>query len=528
MSFPRDINDGNDDINSRLEMASPSKRKRVASTEVSKYGVDYLFKRQAEKQQVLSPSTDIAVVQRQIDADEAFARSLQQATSKNLASSPTDAVIELDEEQPKESVPSVDIVQEVTMTQPSEIDGEPGIPIPLDKGPLDFSVKEDAAIAGLWSKQGGAPYSFLSQTFVLVNSTRSRLKIVDYLVNSLRVLIHYDPGSLLHAVWLMTNAIAPPFEPIELNLGPSIISKAIKTASGVSSARLKMLWDKYGDVGDVAFEAKMTVRTLVQPRQLRISGVYKVLRKIAASKGQGTQVSKQKLVESLLVAAKGEEVRYIGRTLVQHLRIGAVKTTLLIALSRAFLLTHPPNSPWTVQSDWSSISKEERSVRFKSSEETVKQCFARQPSYDDLIPALLEVGLGDLTKQCGIKVGVPIRPMLGTITNDISDMQTIMQEKRFTCEFKYDGQRAQIHCDNKGRVSIFSRHLETMTEKYPDLVALAQGFRRDYVNDFIMEGEVVAIDVKSGIIQNFQTLTNRARKNVGHWRRQRASMHVRL
>ena len=39
----------------------------------------------------------------------------------------------------------------------------------------------------------------------------------------------------------------------------------------------------------------------------------------------------------------------------------------------------------------------------------------------------------------------------------------------FTAEFKYDGQRAQIHAEKsdmgKLSVSLFSRHLENMTEK---------------------------------------------------------------
>lgn len=41
-------------------------------------------------------------------------------------------------------------------------------------------------------------------------------------------------------------------------------------------------------------------------------------------------------------------------------------------------------------------------------------------------------------------------------------------ELAFSAEFKYDGQRAQIHASKVGEsvaVKIFSRHLEDMTEK---------------------------------------------------------------
>lgn len=104
--------------------------------------------------------------------------------------------------------------------------------------------------------------------------------------------------------------------------------------------------------------------------------------------------------------------------------------------------------------------------------------------------------------------------MLGSITRDLSEMLTKVQGRDFACEYKYDGQRAQVHCDVNGKASIFSRHLELMTDKYPDLVALIPEIRGEGVDSFIMEGEVVAVDANTGELKNFQTLTNRARKDV--------------
>ena len=104
--------------------------------------------------------------------------------------------------------------------------------------------------------------------------------------------------------------------------------------------------------------------------------------------------------------------------------------------------------------------------------------------------------------------------MLGSITRDLGEMLTKLQGRGFSCEFKYDGQRAQVHCDERGKVSIFSRHLEVMTGKYPDLVRLVPTIRGEGVSSFILEGEVVAVDKVSGSLKAFQTLTNRARKDV--------------
>ena len=200
-----------------------------------------------------------------------------------------------------------------------------------------------------------------------------------------------------------------------------------------------------------------------------------------------------------------------------QLRIGAVKTTMLIALSRAFLLSKPPNAGFEVRDpkEMGKLKKEEVAEIWGRGEEIVKACFARRPNYNDLVPALLEVGVcEELLLRCCITLHVPLRPMLGSITRDLSDMLTKLQGRDFACEFKYDGQRAQVHCDKNGKVSIFSRHLELMTDKYPDLVALIPRIRGDGVDSFIMEGEVVAVDSATGELKNFQTLTNRARKDV--------------
>lgn len=104
--------------------------------------------------------------------------------------------------------------------------------------------------------------------------------------------------------------------------------------------------------------------------------------------------------------------------------------------------------------------------------------------------------------------------MLGGITRDLGEMLTKLSGRDFSCEYKYDGQRAQVHCDARGTVTIFSRHLEIMTDKYPDLVALVPQIRGEGVNSFIIEGEVVAIDRETGELKPFQILANRARKDV--------------
>ena len=306
---------------------------------------------------------------------------------------------------------------------------------------------------------------------------------------------------------------------MELGLGGSAISKALKKICGLDNSALKSLYDKHGDAGDVAFEAKKRQSfTLRKPKPLTIRNVFESLVKVANSKGQGSVETKQRIVERLLQDSQGaEESRYLVRTLSQHLRIGAVKTTMLIALSRALLLSRPPGAcfPVMAQAELIKLKKEGLADVYAKGEELVKASFARRPNYNDLVPCLLDVGISEeLLVRCGLALHIPLRPMLGSITRDLGEMLTKLQGRDFSCEYKYDGQRAQVHCDANGKVSIFSRHLEVMTDKYPDLVALVPSFRGEGVTSFILEGEVVAVDHDSGELKAFQTLTNRARKDV--------------
>ena len=79
--------------------------------------------------------------------------------------------------------------------------------IPLDESPLTFDpaqyipqLKQHWAGEGEGDGEGGATYALLTRCFVLVSGTTSRIKIIDTLVNFLRLLIEGDPDSLLPAV----------------------------------------------------------------------------------------------------------------------------------------------------------------------------------------------------------------------------------------------------------------------------------------------------------------------------------------
>ncbi|PNP56527.1 hypothetical protein THARTR1_03223 [Trichoderma harzianum] len=536
-------------------MSSPSKKRKLNSGKkqpaAQSRGLEYFFSRQKQPDALSSsagedgaPGSSSAIL-----SDEELARKLQAewnqevtnevytpsgdqnptpkdkdvgSVAETVEDDSTPASASQPEKSPLDTTPKKqDTKKTLSLQSTGMADDTVTTSIPLDESPLTFEpskyVKE---LQEYWAPDNGdASYALLTRCFVLVSATTSRIKIVDTIVNFLRILIEGDPSSLLPAVWLATNSISPPYISMELGLGGSAISKALRQVCGLDNRSLKAIYDKYGDPGDVAFEAKKKQSfTLRKPKPLTIKGVYQSLVKIATTHGQGSGEMKQRIVDRLLQDARGgEESRFIVRTVSQYLRIGAVKTTMLIALSRAFSLSKAPGSEYDTKNitELSKLKKEELAEVWSKAEEIVKASFARHPNYNDLVPALLDVGVcEELLLRCGLTLHVPLRPMLGSITRDLSEMLTKLQGRDFACEYKYDGQRAQVHCDEKGKVSIFSRHLELMTEKYPDLVELVPKIRGEGIGSFIMEGEVVAVDRETGELKNFQTLTNRARKDV--------------
>lgn len=529
-------------------MNSPAKRRKKNDYTTSNPPrlISQFFAKQSQTQEVKEEANKIGdgVIEDKTLTDEELARKLQEEYNREyetLQHGENPAISNQDRPSIPEQRPNAAKIEEDIIDKPeattivsrlegaktlalqSSSDDEDKITanIPLDESPLTFDPsKYIPELQKHWHTDGGrATYALLTRSFILINATTSRIKIIDTMVNLLRTIIESDPSSLLPAVWLATNNISPPYIGLELGIGGSSISKALKKTCGLDNAGLKSLSSKYGDAGDVAFEAKKRQSfTLRKPKPLTIRSVYDSLLKIANAKGTGSQEVKQRIIERLILDTRGaEESRYIVRTLVQHLRIGAVGTSMLIALSRAFLLSRPVRSEFHIysQEELRSLKKEQLTELYHQREEIVKACFARHPNYENIVPNLLEVGVCDeLLLRCGLTMHIPLRPMLGSITRDLGEMLTKLQGRDFACEYKYDGQRAQVHCDDKGRVSIFSRHLEAMTDKYPDLVAIVPAIRGEGVSSFIIEGEVVAVDGETGELKTFQTLANRAKKDV--------------
>lgn len=140
--------------------------------------------------------------------------------------------------------------------------------------------------------------------------------------------------------------------------------------------------------------------------------------------------------------------------------------------------------------------------------------FSQCPNYEKIITSLLQHGMEELQRHCVMQPGIPIKPMLAQPTRCIQDIFSRFEDHLITCEYKYDGERAQIHFHENGDISIYSRNQENITAKYPDILSRIDIFKGMNVTSFIIDTEIVAWDVNHNHILPFQELSKRKRKNV--------------
>ncbi|XP_047180600.1 DNA ligase 1 [Vigna umbellata] len=361
----------------------------------------------------------------------------------------------------------------------------------------------DPASMIAWEKGQPVPFLFLALAFDMISQESGRIVITDIVCNVLRTVMLATPEDLVPVVYLSANRIAPAHEGLELGIGESIISKALAEAYGRNENWIKTQYQKKGDLGLVAKESRSSQPMMWKPEALTIRKVFNTFRLIAKESGKDSQEKKKNHIKALLVAATDCEPQYLIRLLQTKLRIGYAEQTLLAALGQAAAYTEEHSKP-----------PPEIQSPFEKASDIVKQVYSVLPDYDKIISALLTEGLWKLPKTCKFTPGVPIRPMLSKAAKSVTEVLNKFQDVEFTCEYKYDGERAQIHYLENGSVEIYSRQAERNTEKFPDVAAAVSRLKKTSVSSFILDCEIVAYDRATQKLLSFQTLSTRARKKV--------------
>jgi len=366
-----------------------------------------------------------------------------------------------------------------------------------------------------WKKDEATPFLALAKTLEAIEATSGRLKTIEILSNYFRSVMYQTPNDLLPSVYMTLGRLAPAWEGVELGIGDSILMKAIGISCGRSVAQIKTDTEKLGDLGLVAEQSRGGQRTMFKPANLTVANVFRKLQEIAKITGSSSGSKKVDLIQSLLVACRSSEARYVIRSLAGKLRIGMAEQSVLQALAQACVQTplgqsYPPEIHTVHKSTDNDKFKE---ILGKESLK-LKTAYCECPSYDILIPALLSGGIDNLSDACKITPGIPLKPMLAHPTKGVQEVLTRFENCSFTCEWKYDGERAQIHLHEDGKVNIFSRNQEDNTSKYPDIISRLPKCLGENVKSAVLDCEAVAWDRETKQIQPFQVLSTRKRKDA--------------
>ncbi len=246
----------------------------------------------------------------------------------------------------------------------------------------------------------------------------------------------------------------------------------------------KMMIKALGDGAEKLFKEKgdlgLVAETLGKGKKnLSVEEVFQKLLEIAQAGGAGSQEKKQQLIKELVDDLDSVSAKYAVKMILGKLRVGFSDMTVLDALS------------WMKMGDKS----------LRKSIENIYNVRADLGEVAKLVKDTQEI------KRLSIKpkIGVPIlmaKAERATTAQEIWD-----RNGKCAVEYKLDGFRIQAHIKN-GQVMMFSRGLENMAEKFPEVV---DGLLQQITGEAIVEGEVIAIN-KDGHFLPFQETISRKRK----------------
>ncbi|HEY0408606.1 MAG TPA: ATP-dependent DNA ligase, partial [Pyrinomonadaceae bacterium] len=247
------------------------------------------------------------------------------------------------------------------------------------------------------------------------------------------------------------------------NVGTSVLRAALSAATGISVEELRPRYVRLGDSGEVAAEAVRETKGEQPVPLLTLASVEVLIARL--SEMRGTK-NKQALLTEALSGATALEAKYLVKLLLGDLRIGLKEGLVEDAIARAF-----------------------------------EQPLARVAQANMMLG---DIGETALRARCGAFAEIrmrffhPLKFMLATAAADLSDVARTMPEE-FYVEDKFDGIRAQAHIEavepssigaaasGERRVALFSRTMDDITHRFPELIAPLRALPADA----ILDGEIV-------------------------------------
>ena len=324
-------------------------------------------------------------------------------------------------------------------------------------------------------------YERVAQAFELVESTLGSLAKIDIFAELLK---EAGPEEVSELIALSVAKLHPDWmEQPEIGIAEKMAVQVIASAASVSESTVE---DKLNETGDIGAAAEALLEGSVQSslfaEELTVNSVFQTLDAISKMSGRGSNRVKIAKLSGLLTDAKPIEAKYLLRTVTGRLRLGLASMSILDALSTAFT--------------------GDRDARAE-----LEHAFNVCSDLGRVARVLATDGLAAV-KTIKARVGTPIRMMAA---KKLSDATEILQKvgAKALVEYKYDGERVQVHKDGD-EVVLFSRRQEKITAQYPDVAELVR--KNIKAETCVIEGEIVAVDPSTGKMRPFQELMRRRRK----------------
>lgn len=256
------------------------------------------------------------------------------------------------------------------------------------------------------------------------------------------------------------------------NVGGSIISAALSEATGFSQQELAPIYVRLGDAGETAHQVVQEAQRFRGPT-ISLVETESILMRLSETRGIKNKTS---LLVAVLRHATPLEAKYLIKLLAGDLRIGFREGLVEDAIARAF-----------------------------------GRALATVARVNMLLGDLGETAVrarADDLHNVNMRLFHPIKFMLATPAADLADIARTMPAQFFV-EDKFDGIRAQAHLKD-GRVAIYSRTMDEITHRFPELVSPLNALGVDA----IIDGEVVP--ARGDRILPFSELQKRlGRKTIG-------------
>jgi DNA ligase 1 len=322
-------------------------------------------------------------------------------------------------------------------------------------------------------------YSEFIDLYESLSSTTGKLEKVSMLSKFLPKLKDREEW-----IYLLRGRVFPDYDESEFGVSIQLTIKAIAKSAGTRPERVAQMFRKIGDLGDVAESliGGKTQSTLFS-RRLTSDKVFTNLRKLVQLTGKGAVEKKVALISELLTSATGREARYIVRTLLNDLRVGVADALLRDAIAEAFFGDG------------------------KEAQEVIESAYDKVNDFA-LVLDLAKKGRKALEKVQVIP-GKPIKVMLPVKVTDLSEAFRICGTP-LAVEHKYDGFRVLINKDEDGKITLFTRRLDSVTNQFPDVVEAVRKHVKG--KSFVIDSEVVGYDPAKKRYQPFESISQRIRR----------------